>query len=355
MFNKAADCTRKLISLLVIAWALVSCGTSPQISNQASTTFIDQLKESMTALNFYDDKANVRTGRMYLDAYGIAPARSEGHTQYFYGVSNFENMSVVCHVFAPKEPVGTIFILHGYFDHTGSLSHVINAGLEAGYTVFSYDLPGHGLSGGREGDINGVSNNAKLLDAMLMKYEASLPKPYQLIGFSTGGTIALEHSLAVEDSPFESVVLVSPLLRHERWAWGKFAYTLFRAFINRIKRVDKHNSSNVEYLAFAKKDALRNTYLSFNFLRDIYQWNKGLGRRDHTVDNMLIVQGNLDTVVDWKYNLPVVEQMSKNVQTYFVDGGRHQLFNETKDIREKVFSRIFQFFDQNVPMRKSIQ
>ena len=43
---------------------------------------------------------------------------------------------------------GTVFILHGYFDHVGLYSQLIDRCLGAGFDVLAYDQPGHGLSSG---------------------------------------------------------------------------------------------------------------------------------------------------------------------------------------------------------------
>ena len=45
-------------------------------------------------------------------------------------------------------PKGTVFILHGYFDHVGLYTQLIDRCLGAGFDVLAYDQPGHGLSSG---------------------------------------------------------------------------------------------------------------------------------------------------------------------------------------------------------------
>ncbi|MCX7787732.1 MAG: alpha/beta hydrolase, partial [Spirochaetes bacterium] len=52
---------------------------------------------------------------------------------------------------------GTVFLVHGYLDHSGSWSPVIKKILSERFVVVALDLPGHGVSGGIRGDIEDFS------------------------------------------------------------------------------------------------------------------------------------------------------------------------------------------------------
>ncbi len=62
-----------------------------------------------------------------------------------------------------KTPRGTIFLLHGYNDHTGILKNLICFCLNQNYSVAVYDLPGLGLSSGEQGAIKDFSEYADIL------------------------------------------------------------------------------------------------------------------------------------------------------------------------------------------------
>lgn len=338
---------KKLFLLICGVCLLSGCGTLSFVADTKlpANSFGLHLHQRSLVIDRSKPPIGKSSGNPYLDYYSLIDDEQREQVQYSTGVTEIGPSKVRSHVFFPKNPVGTIFILHGYFDHVGSLNNIVNAALEKEYAVFAYDLPGHGMSSGNRGEISGIENNAVLLNNIVDKYSALLPEPYQLIGFSTGGTIALEHARATRNSPFEKTVLVSPLLRHTQWHWGKVAYTLFRPFVNRVRSRDKTNSSDTEYLAFARQDPLRNSHVSFQFLKDIYHWNRKFYHSSDFRSDMLVVQGEADTVVDWRYNLPLLQRKVNGLEVQKVIQGRHQLFNQVKTEREEVFEKIFNFFE----------
>lgn len=298
-----------------------------------------------SALDLASPSDSKRINQAYLDLYDLLVGESRQQVEYFNGTTSIDDYQISSHVFLPENPIGTLFILHGYFDHVGTLSYMINAALENRYAVFAYDLPGHGKSAGERGDISGFNNNAVLLNNIAAKYSRSLPKPYHLVGFSTGGSIALEHTQLSSQSPFDKTVLVSPLIRHTHWGWGKFAYGVFSPFLKTVRSRPKKNSSNAEYLAFAKTDPLRNNRVSFRFLKDLYQWNKELKKASSIDADILVVQGESDKVVKWKYNLPLLKSKANKLKIHTVPEGKHQLFNEVETMRKEVFAVIFNYLE----------
>ncbi len=304
-----------------------------------------QLRYTCGALDLAVPSDSKLRNEAYLDFYGLLAGELKQEVEYFNGVTTIDDHSIASHVFIPRNPLGTIFILHGYFDHVGTLRYMINAAVEKNYAVFAYDLPGHGNSSGNRGDIKGINNNARLLNKIVAKYNSSLPKPYQLIGFSTGGSIALENAMLEDNSLFEKTVLVSPLIHHKQWRWGKFGYTITAPFLKTLKSRHKKNSNNTQYLEFAKTDPLRNTVISYEFLKTLYQWNRRIDKSSTIEADMLVVQGELDKVVDWEYNLPLLRQKANILKIHKVPHGKHQLFNEVESVRNDVFEKIFEFLD----------
>ena len=337
----------KQLCLISLVFLLPGCASIGDNSGTKATqnNLERQIGYTGSALNLAIPSDSKHENQAYLDFYDLLAGDLRQEIEYFNGVTTIDQYRVSSHVFVPPKPIGTVFILHGYFDHVGTLSHMINAALKNDYAVFAYDLPGHGNSAGSRGDISSFTDNALLLNKVAAKYGNSLPKPYQLIGFSTGGSIALENAMLEDSSLFKKTVLVSPLIHHTQWRWGKFGYTIASPFINTLKSRDKANSNNIEYLEFAKTDPLRNTVISFKFLKALYQWNKRFHKSSAFETNMLVVQGELDNVVDWEYNLLLLRQKANNLKIHKVPHGKHQLFNEVESVRSEVFERILEFLD----------
>ena len=90
---------------------------------------------------------------------------------------------------------GTVFLLHGYLEHSGIYQPIVKELLEQGFSVLTYDLPGHGLSDGSPANIKNFDHYQQVLHAVYqyVKNADQLPKPWLGIGQSTGGAIWMHH------------------------------------------------------------------------------------------------------------------------------------------------------------------
>ena len=108
-----------------------------------------------------------------------------------------------------------VYLVHGYAEHSGRLSHVGAALAAAGLRVRALDLPGHGASEGLRGLIPRF--NAACADVVQLATEvhaaADAGLPRFLLGHSMGGLVALR--VASGDfggGAWAGAVLSSPLL-----------------------------------------------------------------------------------------------------------------------------------------------
>jgi alpha-beta hydrolase superfamily lysophospholipase len=267
-------------------------------------------------------------------------------TAHNFGTVKSENETLAVHVYVPENPRGSLFLLHGYFDHTGTLSRLIREGIEQGYAIAVWDLPGHGLSSGARTDTGAFALCAAQFQDIVEWASPILPKPFNLIAHSTGCSIALEYLYASDTNAFEHVVLLAPLVRHEHWAWGKFGYTIARPFTKTVRRRDKKNSSDEAYLAFVKQDPLHSSILSFDYLGDLYGWEKTTRTFPEWSGSICIIQGDQDDIVDWDYNLDFLGKKIPHAETHMIAGARHQLMNESNSLRQQVFECIFNEINQ---------
>ncbi len=60
---------------------------------------------------------------------------------------------------------------------------------------------------------------------------------------------------------------------------------------------------------------------------------------------MLVIQGTEDTIVDWEYNLTFLKSKIIGLEIELVDKANHQLINESKELRQQVLHRIFEYID----------
>lgn len=275
--------------------------------------------------------------------------------QRFYGLDlpvqrllgSFEagGFELVGQAWLPPQPVATLFVLHGYYDHMGLYRHVIEWALSKGLAVVSCDLPGHGLSSGERASISDFGLYQQTLVALFgQARELELPRPWHLCGQSTGGAIAVDHVLhAGEHSPVDGeLILLAPLVRPRAWHWSKLSYRLLRHFVNGIQRQFSENSNDPAFLPFLQADPLQPRRLPTAWVGALMSWVKRIEAAPPSTRRPLIVQGEADGTVDWRYNLKVLKAKFADPQILLLPEARHHLANELPATRQRYLDFISQ-------------
>ncbi|QNV46425.1 alpha/beta hydrolase [Acinetobacter baumannii] len=246
-------------------------------------------------------------------------------------------------VFKPKldKIQGTVCLLHGYLEHSGIYQPIIREILEQGFSVITYDLPGHGLSNGSPASIQNFDHYQQVLMAVYqyVKHADQLPKPWVGIGQSTGGAIWMHHLLeyAEKDKTQSSIgFLLSPLIRPAKTAWWHNPVGL--GIIRRIKRqVPRHfrrNNHNPEFLRFIRlKDPLQPRMMGMDWILAMSKWMQEMEERPACRIPVWLAQGALDQTVDWRYNIEFIRRKFRLQTLLMLEEGSHQLINERADIR----------------------
>ncbi|WP_054891115.1 MULTISPECIES: alpha/beta fold hydrolase [unclassified Pseudomonas] len=261
-----------------------------------------------------------------------------------FSVAGFD---LVGQVWLPQEPVATLFLLHGYYDHMGLYRHVIAWALQQGFAVIGCDLPGHGLSSGERASIADFAIYQQVLDALFEQARRlDLPRPWHLCGQNTVGAIVVDHLLHCgEQSPADGqVILLAPLVRPRAWHWSKLSYRVLRHFVDGIERRFSANTNDPAFLAFLEADPLQPRRLPTAWVGALMAWIKRIEAAPHSRRQPLIVQGEADGTVDWPYNLRVLKEKFAEPQILLLPEARHHLANELPDIRR----RYFTFLDQRL-------
>ena len=273
----------------------------------------------------------------YLELYALSDFTHIHHSDFI----TTEYGEVFRQSFMLKKDKGTIFLVHGYLDHSGSLTHLIRFLLSNFYSVITFDLPGHGHSYGVRGDINSFNEYVHALDRVV---SASLKETMDgpsihIIGHSTGCSIITEY-LIHHPSPFEKILLVAPLIKPYLWSFSRIGVKLIGNRLKFIKRKYRNNASNKEYLDFVKNDPLQINLLPTNWIVSLSKWHEDVFRYPTQGNCLHIIQGNKDRTVDWRFNISFLSGLFPNSKVTLIDEGNHQLFNETEEIRFICFECI---------------
>lgn len=275
----------------------------------------------------------------YFQYYGldIKPRRYE----HFFGTFDSNDFSLAAHIYRPREYKATVVIVHGYLEHCGLLSKLIKFLLEDNFAVAVFDLPGNGLSSGASADIEDFSQYTQSLKDFLAVLEPHMAKPYHLIGFSTGGSCTIDYLLMEKGEDFDKVILAAPLVRSVFWDASKIGYKFGQIFGKDVKRIFRRVSSDDEFLQFIKnKDPLQARKVPFRWTKALYDWNDRIADAKASEKPIFVIQGRDDKIVDYKFNIRFIRSKFPNAQIKFIENGRHELFNESIEIREEVFSQI---------------
>ncbi|WP_085706663.1 alpha/beta hydrolase [Pseudomonas sp. B35(2017)] len=258
------------------------------------------------------------------------------------GIGRFEvdGYELVSHCWWPETAKGTLFLLHGFYDHTGLYRHVIAWALDQGFAVIACDLPGHGLSSGERASIRDFSEYQDALHGLFAEARSiALPQPWHLCGQSTGAAIVVDHLLdqSVESPAQGQVILLAPLVRPRAWGWSQLSYYLLRPFVRGIARRFSENTNDPAFLPFLQADPLQPKRLPTKWVGALSRWIERIEYAKKSPRRPLIVQGQADMTVDWPHNLQVLKWKFDRPQILMLPQARHHLANEVVEMREEYF------------------
>jgi lysophospholipase len=288
--------------------------------------------------------------RDYFRYYSIDFESSIADIEHYFGHFNSGKYDIVLHYYAlaataTRQAQGTCFIFHGYFDHAGLYGHVIEYCLRRNLNVVIYDLPGHGLSTGERASIPAFSDYLNVMKDCLKLFVDIAPQPWHAIAQSTGAAILMDYQLQELAPGFEKVVLLAPLVRAAEWRFIKLAYWVGQKFLERVPRRFAINSNDKDFLKFLEHDdPLQTRFVSVRWIDALLRWESRFDYFEPTDKSVLLLQGQRDTTVDWRYNIPLIRKKFPKAKYLPLQDAHHHLVNESPEIRAKMFAAMDLYF-----------
>jgi len=238
---------------------------------------------------------------------------------------------------------GTVFLVHGYLDHSGSWAPVIKRILREGFIVVALDLPGHGFSGGSRGDIEHFSQYGEAVRRVVEWAErVSPPRPWIAIGHSTGAAAIWMELVRQEkakqrpdgcvsacwmelvrgeetrhgpgervSTPFDNVLFLAPLVRSAHWRLSMTLVSLTSWAIPYWK------SRTAEDPLFPIP------YFPVHWAEQLKEWEGIVGDYPVLYQKGWILQGTDDDVVDHGYSVPFLRSKLPNFQVRYIEDAGH--------------------------------
>ncbi len=276
----------------------------------------------------------------YLQFYSLG----QSSVSHYAGFQTINQKSIFVHALVPPNAKATVMVLHGYFVHSGLLQYLIQSLLDANYAVLALDLPGHGLSSGAKASIDDFSEYSEVIDQVTRSAAIHLPEYEAIIGHSTGAAGAWEYLLRFPNQPFKRAILAAPLVRSYSWELSQVGMFLGQSWLSDLPRLLRPTSKDPNFLKFVRQDPLQYDKTPVRWVQALVKWNEhNIPQFKQSNTPVLLIQGDEDTVVDWKYNIPFLEGRFPNHQVKWLPGSRHDIFWETEAIRTETFIAIHEF------------
>ncbi|NEU31867.1 alpha/beta hydrolase [bacterium LRH843] len=263
---------------------------------------------------------------------------------YDYGYIHAIEEQLFVQRFRPAKKIGTVLLLHGYYDHAGSLSHTIHYLTQHGYEVVCFDLIGHGLSSGERATIQSFSQYVNSLAVVRKEIIGDQTEPVHFVGHSTGAMIGLEYTQN-HSNAFDKMVFIAPLYRPHLWPISGLALKIGKSYMRSIKRIFKRNSSDQSYLSFTKSDPLQEKIVPIQWLCALDEVIRQQKKQGVSSLSFLMIQGEQDKTVDRAYGLEFAMRLYPDSSFILMKDGRHQLLNEEPIVRGQTLSIIIKYLN----------
>ncbi len=287
-----------------------------------------------------------------MQGYRAFYALDQLEARHSHGYLRAGDQRIHVQIFQPlTQAIGTVWVLHGYLEHSGLYQPMIAELLTQNFAVLTLDLPGHGLSSGEQTGIADFSVYQDMLKDVhawvAQQQEDALPHPWLGIGQSTGCAIWMDHVLTTctrKHTPIvERLFLISPLVRPAKSGWwqNSIGLSLIRQIKHDVPRKFRRNNSNPEYLRFVRlEDPLQSRKMAMSWILALSRWMPYMEGLPASRFPVWMVQGARDQTVDWRYNIGYVKRKFRLKVTLLLEDASHQLINECKEIRAPMTALI---------------
>ena len=233
-----------------------------------------------------------------------------------------------------KKAKAVIALVHGHGEHCGRYQYVADFYTKNGIAVISFDLFGHGKSGGQRGHLPEEKAYLSSIDNLLDYASSQYPDlPIILRGHSLGGAIVLWYGL--EQKPkINGIIASAPLFASfepvppYKLFLAKTMNSIFPAFSMKSEINTDSLSRDRSVVTKYKADPLVHDLISARLGWTIIE--KGIWLREHAREfplPLLLMVGTGEKIV----NLSDIDEFAKqvpNIDYKIWDGLYHELHNE---------------------------
>ena len=258
-------------------------------------------------------------------------------------------------LWAPADPWASLLLVHGLGEHSGRYDHLAQRMGVEGVSVFSFDLRGHGQSGGPRGDVPLFAHFLEDLVRMEAVQERESPEIGKrfLLGHSLGGLIALRQ-LQTRAGAYDGGIFSAPWLRAAQPVWLRALGRGLGLVLPGLPLLNGLGPSRLtrdpEMAAKWREDPLIHTRLTGRLFREAerVQGEAMTGGGVLEGPPLLFLVPQDDPVVASSVTLAFAGGFAdKDVQVEILEGRLHEAFNDLG--REEVFNILTRWITRQKP------
>lgn len=250
------------------------------------------------------------------------------------------------------EPRAVVLLVHGLGEHSGRYQHVAGFFTHCDYAVASFDLRGHGRSGGIRGDGVSFDRIGQDIEEMESEVQRRFPGlPHFIYGHSLGGALALYYGFRCRPAAAGFIVSAPGLAT----AKPVPASTLIvgRILSRLIPTMQMNNgldrsglSRDPAIVDRYNADPLVHPKISARFGIDLIEKGKWMLAQSAFPHPLLLLQGSADRLIDAEANRRFGQRLQGDVTLKVFAGFYHELHNERE--QAEVLETILQWMEAHL-------
>ena len=243
-----------------------------------------------------------------------------------------------------------VCLVHGLGEHSSRYAHVAEALSKEGYILLTFDLRGHGRSGGVRGHISSIDDFMNDIDLLLVQAQMRYPGlPVILYGHSLGGILVLHYGLK-RNPAIKGIIATGPGLHT---ALEKQPIKIFMAKLLGSLMPATTLASGLDANTISRDETIVQAYKTDPLVHDRISLGFGkimIGVTKWTLENagkfplpLLLLHGKADVLSFPSSSTEFAAAMKDRCTLILWDGVYHELHNEPE--KAEVFKTMMMWMD----------
>jgi alpha-beta hydrolase superfamily lysophospholipase len=244
-----------------------------------------------------------------------------------------------------------ICLVHGLGEHSGRYNYVADQITQAGYTLLSFDLRGHGQSQGPRGHTPSYEALLNDINFFLNEVDKNFPElPHFLYGHSLGGNLVLNYILR-RQSRLKGVIATDPWLRlafeppRVKVILAQITNYIWPSFSQKNGLDTKVLSRDPEIVRACENDPLVHDNISARMFISIYQ--SGRWALEHASEfplPLLLMHGGDDKITSLEASREFASKVTGKCTFRIWDGLYHEIHSEPE--KQAVFAFLISWLNK---------